>query len=194
MRQTHSSDRRRPELFAARQVYVRSGSVCQYVTVSRRLQIAVAAGVAVIALWLGLASYIALARHSETVDQERDLARLESISKPLPASFDGLRKSFDKPQEDDRADGGIEAGADPVTEVAELKASRERAVVLANAATSEADALRREVALAYERIRELEARLNEAAPAAPAGANGVRVTGDLLDRIACPSAPGTACR
>jgi len=188
MRQTGRSHRRSPgrELFAPRQVYLRTGPVSQYVALSRSLQIAVAAGLAAIALWLGVASYAAIAKHLETVEQGRELARLESVAKTL-------RAAVEEAQGDQSANGNAAAEADLVTEVAELEDSRERALMLADAAAGEADALRREVALAYERVRELEvallkSELDQAAPTSFAGgpADTAQWAGGPLDELSCP--------
>jgi hypothetical protein len=185
MRQTRRWERQ--QLFAPRQVYLRGGPLSQYVTLSRSLQIAVAAGMAMIVLWLGLASYAAVAKHLETVEQSRELARLESIAKTL-------RTSVEEAQEDESSNGDAEANADLVTEVAELKGSRERALMLADAAAGEADALRREVALANERIRDLElALVKTELDAGPpkslvsSRADEAQLAGGLLAEVSCPA-------
>ena len=187
MRQTGHWHRRGPgtELFAPRQVYLRAGPASHYVALSRSLQIAVAAGMGAIALWLGLASYAAIAKHLETVEQGRELARLESVAK-------SLRASVEEAQGEQRAGGDARADAELVTEVAELKVGRERALMLADAAAGEADALRREVALAYERVRELELALlrSELDEATTASLIGSRATaaprGGGLEEVSCP--------
>jgi len=189
MRQTGRWHRRSPgqELFAQRQVYLRSGPVSQYVALSRSLQIAVAAGMAGVALWLGLASYAAIAKHLETVEQSRELARLESVAKTL-------RTSVEEAQGDQSSNDDAGSDADLVTEVAELQEGRERALMLADAATGEADALRREVALAYERVRELElalvrSELDEATSASLVGsrASAAERAGGALEEVTCPA-------
>jgi hypothetical protein len=154
MRQTGRSHRRNPDqgVFAPRQVYLRAGPTSHYVALSRSLQIAVAGGIVAIVLWLGLASYAAIAKHLETVEQGRELARLESVAKTL-------RTSVEEAQGGTSTNDDAAADADLVTELAGLRDSRERALMLADAAAGEADALRREVALAYERVRELELAL-----------------------------------
>jgi hypothetical protein len=188
MRQTRRWHRRSPgqELFAPRQVYLRDGPVSQYVALSRSLQIAVATGMAAIALWLGLASYATVAKHLETVEQGRELARLESVAKTLRASVEEAKGN--QPSKGDRG-----PDANLVTEMAELESGRERALMLADAAAGEADALRREVALAYERVRELELALvkSELDQAAPTNfVNGRSDTaqwaGGTLDELSCP--------
>jgi hypothetical protein len=192
MRQIFRSDRRRPGLFAARQVYVRSGPASQYVTLSRPLQIGVAVGLGMLVLWLGLASYAALSEHLETRAQARELARLESITKALQTSFEQEGRKHPGP------DAAPLDDADLITEVAELKASRERAMMLADAAAGEADALRREVALAYERIRGLEldlvrTSLDEAADSLVGNRSAdLPVIGNLLEPISCPSVAAEA--
>jgi hypothetical protein len=114
MRQTRRRDRRSlgQTLFAPRQIYLRDGPHSQYVTLSRRLQIGAATGMAVIALWLGVATYAAVAKHLETVEQGRELARLESIAR-------SLRASVQEP-----APGGTQSGgaAALISEVAERQA------------------------------------------------------------------------
>ncbi len=83
----------------------------------------------------------------------------------------------------------------PICEVAKLRDSRERALMLADAAAGEADALRREVALAYERVRELElalvrTELEEASsPASLVGSRASaaeRIIGGL-EEVSCPA-------
>ena len=188
MRQTRRWHRRGPDqgLFAPRQVYFRDGPVSRYVALSRSLQIAVAAGMAAIALWLGLASYAAVAKHLETLEQGRELARLESVAKTLRATVEETKSN-------PRSNGDREADAALVTQVAELERGRERALMLADAAAGEADALRREVALAYERVRELEvallkSELDHAAPTSFAGgpADTAQWAGGPLDELSCP--------
>jgi hypothetical protein len=152
-------NRRRPdprslgqELFAPRQVYVRSGAASQFVTLSRGLQILVTAGFAVVALWLGLASWTAVAKHLETVQQGRELARLEGLAQTLRSAVEGA-------QDDQRVEGGAAASAELVSELAAVKAERARALVLAKVTADEAAELRREVALANQRVEELKRAL-----------------------------------
>ena len=82
----------RPGLFAARQVYVRSGPSSRYVSLSRPLQISVAAAWRLGLLWLGLASYAAVAKHLETLEQGRELARLESLARSLQSTVEEARE------------------------------------------------------------------------------------------------------
>ena len=131
MRQTTPLHRFRRALFAPRQVYVRNGPVSQYVTLSRSLQASAAAGMGALLLWLGVATYVALDKHLETLAQARELARLEGITKALQTSFEQERE-----QDHARPDTVGIAGSDLVTEVAELKASRARAKMLADAAAA----------------------------------------------------------
>ena len=171
-------------LFAPRQVYVRSGPLCQYVALSRSLQVAVTAGMAVFVLWLGVASYTAVSQYVETAEQDRELTRLGSVTQ-------ALRAAFEKARDADQPNAGGAAGTDLVTEVAELQQSRARALMLADAAAGEADALRREVALAYERIRELEltlvrTELDETKPALTADAACATLADGRFEPISCP--------
>ncbi len=185
------------ELFAARQVYVRSGLTSRYVALSRSLQVSVAVGLGVLALWLGLASYAAIAKHLETLAQGRELARLESITKTL-------RTTVEQAQSVPEAGRQAEAVPDLVAELADAKTARDRAHTLAQAAAGEATELRHELALARDEIRDLRCDLarvetdgravadHRAAFAGPAGrraADGAEVTlaGQLaLADPACP--------
>jgi hypothetical protein len=143
------------ELFAERQVYVRSGLTSRYVALSRPLQISVAVGLGVIVLWLGLATYTAVAKHLQTVAQGRELARLESVTKTLRTT---VEESESAPPVDRQA----EAVPDLMTELANANAARDRAHTLAEAAAGEATELRRELALAHDQIRELKCDLARA--------------------------------
>jgi hypothetical protein len=113
MRQTRGRDRRSlgQTLFAPRQIYLRDGPHSQYVTLSRPLQIGAATLMAVIALWLGLATYTAIAKHLETVQQGRELARLERI-------VENLQRSAEEPSPSGEQSDGA-AGAGPITDLAE---------------------------------------------------------------------------
>jgi hypothetical protein len=144
-----------PELFAARQVYVRSGQTSRYVALSRALQIWVAIGLGMIVLWLGVASYAAIAKHLQTVAQARELARLESITKTLRATVEEAPKS---PESNRQA----EAVPDLLAELADAKAARDRAHVMAQAAAGEAGELRHELTLAQDQIRDLKCDLAQA--------------------------------
>jgi hypothetical protein len=143
------------ELFAARQVYVRSGLTSRYVVLSRPLQISVAVGFVVVVLWLGLASYAAIAKHLQTIAQGRELARLESVTKTLQAT---VQESRSLPPADRQAD----AVPDLVAELADANGARDRAHALAEASAGEATALRHELALAHDQIRELKCDLAKA--------------------------------
>jgi hypothetical protein len=143
------------ELFADRQVYVRSGLTSRYVALSRSLQISVTVALGVLMLWLGLASYAALAQHLQTLEQGRELARLESITKTL-------RTAVEEAQSAPAAARQAEAVPDLVAELADAQAARERAHTLAKASAGEAIELRHELALAQEQIRELKCDLVKA--------------------------------
>ncbi|MGH6944933.1 MAG: hypothetical protein ACREH6_12025, partial [Geminicoccaceae bacterium] len=59
------------DLFAARQLYLRSGQGSQYVVLSRRIQIGAALGLCAVLVWLGAASYawVGALRQRESVDR-----------------------------------------------------------------------------------------------------------------------------
>jgi chromosome segregation ATPase len=69
--------RRSPwDLFAERQVHMRSGRESRYVVLSRSLQIGVTVGSLAILALLAIASYTAIARHVELVAEQRTVAEL----------------------------------------------------------------------------------------------------------------------
>jgi chromosome segregation ATPase len=73
--------RRSPwDLFAERQVHMRSGHESRYVVLSRPLQIGVAVGLLAILGLLATASYNAIAKHLELAAQERALAEQQIAS------------------------------------------------------------------------------------------------------------------
>ena len=163
------------ELFAARQVYVRSGPISHYVVLPRSLQIAVAIGLGVVLLWLALASYAAIAKHLETLAQARELARLESVTRTLRTTVEEARGSS-------AAARRTVAVAEVAAELSDARAARERARTLAEAAAGEAGELRQELALAHDQIRELKCDLARAEAARRA------ITGRIaeLERGASP--------
>jgi hypothetical protein len=154
------------ELFAERQVYVRSGLASRYVALSRSVQISVALGLGLMALWLGLASYAAIAKHLQTVEQGRELARLESIAKTL-------RTTVEDAQSAPAVEQQAEAVPDLRSELTDARAARERARGLAEAAAGEAGELRHELALARDQIRDLKCDLTRAEAARRAVADQV---------------------
>jgi chromosome segregation ATPase len=66
------------DLFAERQVYLRSGLTSRYVVVSRPLQIAVTIGVGLIVAGLAFASYSSVVSHLEAAELRRELALAEA--------------------------------------------------------------------------------------------------------------------
>ncbi len=181
------------ELFADRQVYVRSGLTSRYVALSRSLQISVAVALGVVVLWLALASYAAVAKHIETVEQGRELARLESVAKTL-------RTTVEESRTVEEAAPKAAAVPDLVAELADAKAARERALTLADARAGEAEELRHELALAHDQIRELTTEATQAqavrgaafqvagVPAAPAGPDPkLALPGPQLPDPGCPA-------
>lgn len=138
------------ELFAERQVYVRSGPASGYVVLSRSLQIGVTLGVAGLILWLAMASYASIANHLDTLAQRHELARLEGVNRSLRAAAEAAGANEEL---------RLAAGRVPAltAELEAAKAARERALSLAAAAAGEAEDLRRELALAQDRIAELGA-------------------------------------
>ena len=176
------------ELFADRQVYVRSGPTSRYVALSRSLQISVAVAIGVMVLWLVLASYAAVAKHLETVEQGRELARLESITKTLRTTVEESRSV----QEADPKAGAV---PDLVAELADAQAARERALTLADARAGEAEELRHELALAHDQIRELTTNLTQAEAGRGAGISAAAAPAGPDPKLAlsAPSLPDPGC-
>lgn len=180
------------QLFTARQVYVRDGGSSHYVALSRRMQIGVALGVAFAIAWLAIASYGFIAKHLETLEQQRELVRLEAVARRLHAVA-----------EEARASEALRATAQRVpqlvAELANAKAGRERALGLADAASGEAQDLRRELALAEERIDSLELALenvpvSSAWPAVPPFEFGGGAPGPLNNQASAARVLGERVR
>ena len=136
------------DLFAERQVYLRSGLTSRYVVLSRPLQIGVAIGMGLVIAWLAVASYSSIAKRFEVAGQNRELARLEEANKSLRAAAEAAQ-----------ATGELRGQAARVPELtaslSAAEAGRERAESLTKAAVDEANELRRQLALAQDRLREL---------------------------------------
>jgi DNA repair exonuclease SbcCD ATPase subunit len=162
------------DLFAERQVYLRSGLTSRYVVLSRPLQIGVTIAMGLVIAWLAYASYSAVAKHFELVGQSRELARLEGVNKSLQAAAEASQSTEE-----------LRSQAARVPELSSAlsaaKAARERAESLTKAATAEADDLRRELALAQDRIKELAAAGRPSGQAA--GADGTNAAADAGDRL-----------
>ena len=153
------------DLFAERQVYLRSGLTSRYVVLSRPLQIGVAIGMGLVIAWLAVASYSSIAKHFEVAGQNRELARLEEANKSLRTAAEAAQ-----------ATGELRGQAARVPELtaslSAAEAGRERAESLTKAAVNEANELRRQLALAQDRLRELSTASQ--ATGATAGAEGTR--------------------
>ncbi len=161
------------DLFAERQVYLRSGLTSRYVVLSRPLQIGVTIAMGLIIAWLAYASYSAVAKHFELVGQSRELARLEGVNQSLQAAAEASQSTEE-----------LRTQAARVPELSSAlsaaKAARERAESLTKATTAEADDLRRELALAQDRIKELAAAGQPSGQAAGADGTNAAAAGDRL--------------
>jgi DNA repair exonuclease SbcCD ATPase subunit len=131
------------DLFAERQVYLRSGPNSHYVVLSRPLQIGVTIGLILIVAWLALASYSSVAKRFEA-------ARLEDVNQSLRAAAEAAQ-----PTEEMRA--AAKRVPQLTAALAAAEAERDRAKSSADAAAAAADALRQKLALAEDRVRELTA-------------------------------------
>ncbi len=145
------------DLFAERQVYLRSGPNSQYVVLSRPLQIGVTVGLILIVAWLALASYSSVAKRLEA-------ARLEDANQSLRAAAEAAQ-----PLEEMRA--AAKRVPELTAALAAAEAERDRAKSSADAAAAAADELRQKLALAEDRVRELTAADHAAgSPASTSGA------------------------
>jgi DNA repair exonuclease SbcCD ATPase subunit len=152
------------DLFAERQVYIRSGPHSEYVVLSRALQIGVALGMVAIAALLAIASYNAIAKHLEAAAQQRALAHLQSAARATDQSAEELaqlRRGNDAAQAEierltaalQRAEADRQAALSAETEAGAKAAEHSAALAQADAA------LRSARSDAATRIQELEAAL-----------------------------------
>ena len=165
------------DLFAERQVYLRSGLTSRYVVLSRPLQIGVAITIGLLLAWLAYASYSAIANHFQLAGQSRELARLEEANQSLRAAAETAQPA---------ADLGAQAGrvGELTSTLAAAEAARDRARSEARSASAEAERLRRELALAQNRVRELTAANQPAGRAAGADGTGADASPEAGDRLA----------
>lgn len=129
------------DLFAERQVYLRSGLTSRYVVLSRSLQIGATLAMVLVLAWLAFASYSAVSKHLEAAEQDRELARLAGANESLRAAAEAA------PSPEEFA--ALSTRLPELTSaLADAEAARARAQEMAEAASAEADELRRELALA----------------------------------------------
>jgi DNA repair exonuclease SbcCD ATPase subunit len=161
------------DLFAERQVYLRSGLTSRYVVLSRPLQIGVTIAMGLIIAWLAYASYSAIAKQFELAGQSRELARLEGVNKSLQVAAGDAQSAEE-----------LRSQAARVPELSSAlsaaQAARERAENLTKTASAQADQLRQELALAQARIDKLTAAGQPSGQAADAdGATAADAGGQL---------------
>jgi predicted RNase H-like nuclease (RuvC/YqgF family) len=142
------------DLFAERQVYLRSGLRSQYVVLSRPLQIGVAIAMVLLIAWSAWASYSAIAKRFELSAQSRELARLEAAQSSLrhaaetaEASAAGLRNELASLRAQAPAGDGTQTIADIKQprgeEVVQLKATLASARARIAELTADLDAAKR---------------------------------------------------
>lgn len=113
---SRQSKKRRQKWFAARQVYLRTGQASQYVELSPLLQVGVALGFAVVALWLIGASYgavtgylksresVALATGLAAAEEQLSAAEAQAAKLPdLEAELKKMRASAAEARENEKA-------------------------------------------------------------------------------------------
>jgi chromosome segregation ATPase len=165
------------DLFAERQVYLRSGLTSRYVVLSRSLQIGVTIAMGLIIAGLAYASYSAITKHFELAGQSRELARLEDANQSLRAAAKAAPSTAD-----------LRAQAARVPELTSAlsaaEAARKRAEDLSKSATAQVDQLRQQLAAAQDRIHQLTA--SSPPSGQTAGADGATATGasEASDRLA----------
>jgi chromosome segregation ATPase len=152
------------DLFAERQVYIRSGLHSEYVVLSRALQIGVAIGCIAIVALLAVASYNAIASHVEAAAQQRalaelasaagaadqsaeELAQLRARSGTAQAEVERLAAALERAEADRQA--ALSAATEAGAKVAETSAALDQAETALRTARSDA----------ATRIQELEAAL-----------------------------------
>lgn len=138
------------EWFARRQVYLRAGQDSQYVELSPLLQIGVALGFGVLALWLVGASYGAVAGFLGKSEQSELLTRLNSTEQALG----------DVTEERDAALADVARIADLEEALAEAKAVAAEADSSANE-SEETLAVKAELDQTQKQLEELHVRLSE---------------------------------
>jgi len=154
------------DLFAERQVYLRSGLTSRYLVLSRPLQIAATLGALLLVAGLGLASYSSLAKHREVAEQSRALARLEDANARLRAAVEAAPEPEQMAALTARVAELEAALSDSQTAHAQTRSAVE-------GARAEAVELRGALTLAEERIHAAEAaRAAAATMAGPDDADG----------------------
>jgi hypothetical protein len=135
------TSRRSPwDLFAERQVHMRSGQESRYVVLSRSLQIGVTLGVLAILALLALASYHAIAKHVALVAKERTLEELAARAAQAERAARELAPLRQQSEEAEREIGRLRA------ELAQAQAERTAALTASSEAGAKAAEL--EAALA----------------------------------------------
>jgi colicin import membrane protein len=135
------TSRRSPwDLFAERQVHMRSGQESRYVVLSRSLQIGVTLGVLAILAVLALASYHAIAKHVALVAKERTLEELAARAAQTERAARELAPLRQQNEEAEREIERLRAALD--------QAQAERTAALAASSEAGAKAAELEAALA----------------------------------------------
>jgi hypothetical protein len=128
------------DLFAERQVHMRSGQESRYVVLSRALQIGVTLGVLAILALLAIASYHAIAKHVALVAKERSLEELAARAAQAEQAARELAPLRQQSEEAEREIERLRAALD--------QAQAERAAALTASSEAGAKAAELEAALA----------------------------------------------
>lgn len=176
--------RRSPwDLFAERQVHMRSGHESRYVVLSRPLQIGVAAGLLAILGLLATASYNAIAKHLELAAQERALAEQQTASAAQADRSASELATLRQQHEDARREiEQLNAALD------QAQAERMAAVSASSEAGAAAAELQGALAATTQARQRLaaelaEARASGASPARPGSAPGSADMQNLLAEV-----------
>ncbi len=148
---SHGSPGKKNRWFARRQVYLRAGQDSQYVELSPLLQIGVALGFGVVALWLIGASYGAV---SNALGEGKRASLIDQLNTTEQA-LGKTQQELDAALEDASRLAALEA------ELAEAKAAVPEADTLSSDETGETPALRAELERTRKQLEELRLRLSE---------------------------------
>jgi predicted nucleic acid-binding Zn-ribbon protein len=166
------------ELFAERQVYLRSGLTSHYIVLSRRLQIGVTVAIGLIIAATGWASYSAIVQHFQLAGQSRELARLAEVNSSLRATADAAPAAEQLQTQAVRIPELSSALAAAETERERAEAEVERLRRDLEAARKDLAALRQSAQTAEANAADLRAQLAELRPEAPAG-DGAQTLAEL---------------
>ena len=193
MRNEESGRTALKDVFAERQVHIRSGAQSQYLVLSRPLQIGVAAGCLGVVVLLAVVSYVAITRHFAVAGHEDNLAQLAS------EIADADHRSLQLETEVERLNAALDAAQAATLAASETLNERTVSLEAALAAAGEEkDSLLEDVAQARAAGQAQSASRSAREQAALAEVTGLRAELERLNRevetlrSARPTVPVTA--